>query len=77
MSGRVIQELHILETLRLLYPLDIDIPPRSRNKEGIYGKIKVNLSLLTSALIGGDWSASRPRPLYHRGRVHGAHRIGG
>jgi hypothetical protein len=32
-----------------------------------YGRVDVWIHVfLTSALVGGEWSASRPGPLYHR-----------
>jgi hypothetical protein len=43
-----------------------------------YGLVVVQIHIfLTSALIGGEWSASRPGRFIPRGRTHGTHWTGG
>jgi hypothetical protein len=43
-----------------------------------YGEADLYINIfLTSALVGGEWSASRPSSLTTRERAHGTHWIGG
>jgi hypothetical protein len=43
-----------------------------------YGRVNVQIHIfLTSALVGGEWSASRPGGFTHGERDRGTHWIGG